>query len=288
MLSNNPTLCTVNPAIVKQDSLAVTKADQTKNVAVIGGGPAGMEAAMVCARRGHEVTLYEKRELGGAMIEASVPDFKADIRRLIDYYKVQLQKLAVNIVKEEATVETIKAGAFDTVVIAAGAVLKKPDVYGIDKPIVTDALEVLRGNAETGKKVVVIGGGVMAAEVGLYLAEQGKEVAFVEMLDEFMAEIGINRNAYNARLAAQKITVHTGRLLYEVLDKAAVIMDRYGKKQELPADSIVLAAGFSPQKELRQRFEGETGLEVYAIGDCMGARMIFDAIHEGFLTARRI
>jgi len=144
------------------------------------------------------------------------------------------------------------------------------------------------GNAKTGEKVVVIGGGVMAAEVGLYLAEQGKEVAFVEMLDEFMAEIGINRNAYNARLAAQNIIVHTGKLLYGVLDKAAVIIDRYGKKQELPADSIVLAAGFSPQKELRRRFEDETDLEIYAVGDCMGARMIFDAIHEGFLTARRI
>jgi len=288
MLSNKPTVCTVNPTILKQDTLAIMKAEKEKTVAVIGGGPAGMEAARVCALRGHEVTLYEKRELGGAMIEASVPDFKEDIRRLIEYYKVQLKKLDVKVVKEEATVKRIKAGKFDAVVIAAGAVIKKPDVRGIDKKIVTDALEVLRGNVKTGKKVVVIGGGVTAAEVGLYIAEQGKEVTFVEMLDEFMSGIGINRNAYNERLSAQKITVYTGKMLYEVLDKAAVIMDRYGKKQELPADSIVLATGFAPQTDLRELFEKETDLDVYAVGDCMGARLIFDAIYEGFMTARRI
>jgi len=288
MLSHCPTVCTVNPTILKPDSLALTKAPRKKNVAVIGAGPAGMEAARVLALRGHDVTLYEKRELGGAMIEASTPDFKADIRRLIDYYKIQLKKLDINIIKEEATLKGIKEGQFDAVVIAAGAVLKKPDVYGIDNPIVLSVLDVLGGRAKAGDKVVVIGGGVTGAEVGLYLAEQGKDVTFVEMLDEFMSDIGINRNAYNARLSAKKVTVHTGKLLYEVRDKSAVIMDRYGKKQELEADSIVLASGFAPQPELRDLFENETDLEVYAVGDCMGARMIFDAIHEGFLTARMI
>jgi len=288
MLSNKPTVCTVNPTIVKQDGLRIIKAEKPKNVAVIGGGPAGMEASRVLTLRGHNVTLYEKRELGGSMIEASVPDFKADIRRLIEYYKTQLKKLDIKVVKDEATIKNIKAGKFDAVVLAAGAVLKKPDVYGIDNPIVTDALEVLRGNAKVGKRVVIIGGGVTAAEVGLYLAEQGKEVAFVEMLDMFMPDVGINRNAYNERLFAQKVTVCTGKLLYEVKDKAAVLIDKCGKKQEIKTDSIVLAAGFAPRHELRQLFEDETDLDVYAIGDCMGARMIFDAIHEGFLTARRI
>jgi len=288
MLSHRPTVCTVNPTILKQDSLKITKAEQAKRVAVIGAGPAGMEAARVCALRGHDVTLYEKREPGGAMIEASVPEFKADIRSLIEYYKIQLNKLGVTPVKAEATAETIKDGKFDVVILAAGAALKKPDVRGIDKPIVTNAVDVLAGKATVGQNVVIIGGGVTGVEVGMYLAEQGKDITFVEMLDEFMSGIGINRNAYNTRLFAQNVTIFTGKLLEEVLDNSAVIMDRYGKKQEIPADTIVLASGFASQLALRDTLEAETGLEVCAIGDCVEPRMIFDAIHEGFLTALRI
>ncbi len=187
--------CTVNPTLFKHDSLALTKVDKPKNVAVIGAGPGGMEAARVCALRGHNVTLYEKRDLGGAMIEAAVPEFKADIRRLVDYYKVQLEKLKVRVVKEDATVETIKEGGFDAAIVAVGAALKKPDVPGIDKPCVTDVLAVLGGEAHVGQKVLVVGGGVSGVEVGLFLAEQGKEVTFVEMLDEFMCGLGFNRPA---------------------------------------------------------------------------------------------
>ena len=288
MLSTRVVMCTMNPALFKHETLAVTKAEQPKNVAVIGAGPAGMEAARVCALRGHNVTLFEKRELGGILIEASAPEFKADIRRLINYYKIQLEKLNINIVKKEADVDVIKDGNFDSVIVAIGAAIKKPDVRGIDKPIVTNVLDVLGGKANTGRRVVVIGGGVTGAEVGLFLAEQGKEVAFAEMLDQIMSDMGVNRRAYNKRLFAQNVTVHTGRRLDEVLDDGAVIVDIYGEKEELPADSIVLASGFSPQFDLRQRIEEGTGLEVHMIGDCVESRMIFDAVHEGFLTARMI
>ncbi len=288
MLSHRAIVCTVNPTLFKQDSLAVTKAERSKNVAVIGAGPAGMEAAMVSGLRGHNVTLYEKRELGGVLIEASVPEFKSDIKRLIDYYKTQLTKLNINVVKEEADADTIKKGKFDAVIIAVGAALKKLDVRGIDNPIVTNVLDVLGGKVKVGQRVIVIGGGVSGSETGLFLAEQGKEVTFIEMLDEFMSGIGHNRCAYNERLSEKKVTVHTGKRLDTVLDNVAVVVDRYGKRQELPVDSIVLASGFVPQKGLRQCLEDETGLEVYAIGDCVGPRMIYDAIHEGFLTARRI
>ena len=288
MLSNRPTECTVNPAILKQDTLAITKADKARDVAVVGAGPAGMEAARVLALRGHNVTLYEMRELGGALVEASVPEFKADIRRLLDYYKTQLGKLGIEAVRKEATAEDIKAGGFDAVVVAAGAELKALDVHGIDSPIVTNVLDVLGGKAKTGQRVVVVGGGVTGAEAGLFLAEQGREITFVEMLDDFMSGIGINRNAYSERLSAQNVCIHTGKRLDAVLDGAAVIVDRYGRKQEIGTDSIVIASGFVPRTGLRQRLEEETGLEVYAAGDCMGARMIFDAIHEGFLAARMI
>lgn len=287
-LRGNVLPCTVNPALFKEDILGMTPAERPKNVAVVGGGPAGMEAARVCALRGHKVSLYEKRKLGGALIEASVPDFKSDISRLTSYYEAQLKKLQVNVVEQEASAATIKDGKFDVVVVAVGAALKKPNVPGIDNLIVTNVLDVLSGKAKLGQRVLVIGGGVSGSEVGLFLAEQGKEVTFVEMLDQFMIGLGFNRPAYEERMAAQKITVHTGTRLETVLDKGAVVIDKNFNRQEIPVDNIVLASGFLPQISLKQGLENDTDLEVYAIGDCVAPRMIFDAVHEGYLTAIRI
>jgi 2,4-dienoyl-CoA reductase-like NADH-dependent reductase (Old Yellow Enzyme family)/thioredoxin reductase len=280
--------CTVNPTLFKPDSLPVTKAKQSKRVAVVGAGPAGIEAARVLSLRGHKVTLFEKRDLGGTLTEASYPDFKSDIRRLIAYYKAQMQKSDVIVEKKEATIADIKDGKFDAVIVAVGATMRKFDVSGIDNPIVTNALEVFGSTEVTGQKVIVIGGGATGAEVAIYLAEQGKEVTIVEMMDEILPTVLMDKPAYFDRLFGAKVDIVTGRRLESVLDRTAVIVDRYGKREELPADCIVLASGFAPQATLIQSLEEETDIDVYAIGDCVRPRMIFDAVHEGFLTARRI
>jgi len=282
-------MCTVNPAFTKEDSLAVTPAKSPKKVAVIGGGPGGMEAARVCALRGHDVTLYEKRKLGGALIEASVPDFKADIRRLIQYHVTQMEKLNVPVVHEEATVDAIKKGGFDAVIVAVGAAQRRPDIPGVEEPIVCDAMEVLAGKARVGQHVHVVGGGVVGAEVGLFLAEQGKEVTFTTRQDSFMSGVvSTQRTAYQERFAGQKVTVLTGKRLESVTDKGSVVVDRDGGKQKIVADTVVLASGFVPQTSMRDQLEAETELDVYAVGDCVKPRMIFDAIHEAYLIARKL
>ncbi len=279
-------LCTVNVALGKEDELSITPARNRRKVAVVGGGPGGMEAARVCALSGHDVTLYEKRQLGGALIEASVPEFKPDLRRLLSYFITQIDKLKIKVVNQEATVDTIKNGGFDEVIVAVGGSPIKLDVPGADKPLVSGALEVLGGKVPVGKRVLIVGGGVVGTETGLFLAEQGKEIIFVEILDEFMNGVGsLDQSVYRERLAKQKVTVHTGKRVETVLDKGAVIVDRYGSKEEVLADSIVVAIGFTPQTTLAQELEKETGLEVYAVGDCISPRKIFDAIHEGYLAA---
>ncbi|MDR1292473.1 MAG: FAD-dependent oxidoreductase [Clostridiales Family XIII bacterium] len=280
--------CTVNPTLFKPGSLPVTKAEQLKRVAVIGAGPAGMEAARVLSLRGHDVSLFEKRDLGGTLTEASFPEFKSDIRRLIAYYKAQIAKLNVNVIKEEASIEVVRNGNFDAVVVAVGATMIKFDVPGIDNPIVTNALKVFGGKEVAGQKVIIIGGGATGAEVAIYLAEQGKEVMIVEMMDEILPTVLMDKPAYFERLFNAKVAILTGKRLESVLDRAAVVVDRYGKRYEFPVDNIVLASGFAPSLTLIQRLEEETDLEVHAIGDCARPRMIFDAVHEGFLTARRI
>lgn len=281
--------CTVNVAFARENSLAITPAGYIKKVAVIGGGPGGMEAARVCALRGHDVTLYEKRQLGGVLIEASVPDFKSDIKRLIDYHKTQIRKLKIKVVQEEATLDTIKKGKFDTVIVAVGAILMKPDVSGINKSIVTDVLKVLGGKVKLGKKIHIVGGGTIGVEVGLFLAEQGKEIIFTTRQDDLMQGLNTSvRTAYQERITGLNITMYTGKRLDSVLDTGAMVIDKNGNQQEIKADNVVLATGFVPQTDLKEQLAKDSKLEVYAVGDCVSPRMIYDAVHEAYLIARKI
>jgi 2,4-dienoyl-CoA reductase-like NADH-dependent reductase (Old Yellow Enzyme family) len=168
--------CTVNVALCREEEFKITPARHPMRVAVVGGGPAGMEAARVAALKGHEVTLYEKRGLGGALIEASIPEFKApDLKPLVSYLKTQVEKLGVNVLAKEATVVELTACGYDAVIIAAGATpLGLEDVPGIGDPKVVSAAQVLHSEAALGDKVAVIGGGIVGTEVGLVLADRGK------------------------------------------------------------------------------------------------------------------
>lgn len=282
-------LCSVNVAVCREDEFKITKAEHPKKVAVIGGGPAGMEAARVCALKGHKVTLYEKRELGGALIEASIPEFKApDLKPLIDYLRTQIKKLKIKVINEEATSKTIKDGGFDAVIVAAGATpLALEDVQGINHKKVTSASQVLHGKAKLGQKIAVIGGGIVGTEVGLFLAEQGKEVVFVEMLDTFMNNITFDEKlVYEERFKNLNVSIHTGKRLESVSDQGITVMDRYGARMTIPADTVVLAAGFRSNRDLIDSFRKVPNLMVFEVGDCVQPRKIFDAIHDGHLAAK--
>jgi pyruvate/2-oxoglutarate dehydrogenase complex dihydrolipoamide dehydrogenase (E3) component len=276
-------------AVCREDEFRITQARQSRNVAVIGGGPAGMEAARVCALKGHKVTLYEKRELGGALIEASVPEFKApDLKPLIQYLVTQIKKLKIKVVKREATAKTVKDGGFDAAIIATGATPVFPEgVPNIKSSKVTTALHVLQGRKKLGQTIAVIGGGVVGTEVGLFLAEQGKDVIFIEMLDTFMNGITFDEKlVYEERFKALNISIHTGRRLEAVTDEGISVVDRYGVSTPMTVDHIVLASGFRPNRDLIDRLKKSSEIQIYEAGDCVGPRKIFDAIHEGHLAAK--
>jgi 2,4-dienoyl-CoA reductase-like NADH-dependent reductase (Old Yellow Enzyme family)/thioredoxin reductase len=273
--------CAVNVAVGKEAEFKITLSANPKKVAVIGGGPAGMEAAIVAALKGHEVTLFEKRQLGGMLIEASVPEFKADLRSLIDYLATQVKKTGVKVVNSKATSHTIKDGKFDVVIVATGATPWTPNVPGLDKPSVMGILDVL-GGAKTGKNVIVVGGGLGGCDAALFLAEQGKKVTIVEVLDKIGAYMNQGESAaFFKRLSKQDVEIRTSMLLAEVTDSGVIVQDKFGIKSEVKGDTVVLATGFAPNRKLFEELSQVPDLEVYAVGDCVEARKIYDAIHEG-------
>ena len=247
-----------------------------------------MEAAITAKIRGHEVTLFEKNEIGGTLVQASAADFKADIRRLIDYYKVQLKKNKVMVINEEATTDKIINGGFDTAIIAVGGKERKLDFENDNTSNVAYALDYL-GNKTNfqGKKAVVVGGGITGSECALELAKDGMEVTIVEALDKFLDIPSTVIPGYMEAIENNNIKVLVGSHLHFIKNGTAVIADRFGTKTVLDADAVVIAAGYTPCHDLAEKL-AVTDIKVIEIGDCKQVRQIYDAVHEGYFAGRNI
>jgi len=279
--------CTVNPATGREGELTkITPAGKKKKIAVIGGGPGGMEAARVAALRGHDVTLYEKRELGGLLIDASLADIKADLRPLIKYYITQLDKNGVKVVREEASSRTVRAGRFDAVVVATGAVLAPfPKVPGIERPSVINALEIFRG-AKTGESIVIVGGGLVGCEAALILGKEKKKVTITSRQTEVARGLPAEmKRGFRRLIADMDVAMVTEVRLEKITEEGVIVSNWNGEETAIKGDSVAVAAGFTSNLDLWNELSQVPELEVYAIGDCVAPRMAYDAIHEGFHVA---
>jgi 2-enoate reductase len=279
--------CTVNPATGMEREFTVLPAHKPRSVLIVGGGPAGMQAAMVAARRGHEVSLWEKNDrLGGNLIPATVPEFKRDLGDLTKYLSTQVKKLHVDVrLGREASSELVQETKPDVVIVATGATPIMPQIPGMEKDRVLTAVDLLLGKKESGDKVLVLGGGLVGCETAVYLAQAGKKVTIVEILKRiFQGENRANQQQMLKMLADGNVNVLTSTSVLEIKDGGAII-DHDGKEEELEADTIVVAIGLEARSKLHDELKGRVE-ELYAIGDCVKPRKVLDAIWEGFRIAR--
>ncbi len=318
IFEQKPQTCLVNPRAGAEGKLIVRPTLLKKKVMVIGGGPAGMEAARVAALRGHRVSLYEKKEqLGGQLPLAAAPPGRQEFLTFAHYLEKQLKKLPITIyLNTEATALHVDLENPDVVILATGAEPIIPNLKGVNQSHVVRAWEVLAEKAETGREVVIIGGGAVGLETALFLAHQGsidpetlyflmfnqaepvenlnsllyrgcKKVTVVEMLRKLGPDIGIStRWTILQDLARLGVKTLTNARAQEIT-KEGVLIHREDKEEFLPADTVVLATGAKPVNALYAHLQSKVK-EVFIIGDAKEPRRALEAVAEGFAVAREI
>ena len=254
--------CALNAETMQSKKHYIKPAKKSKKVAVIGGGIGGMETAIVCAKRGHKVTLYEKSgELGGVFIAAAAPSFKEKDRDLIAWYRREIAKYPSITVKLNTEVKDIASLNADEVVVATGSKPNRIPVPGVDKTI--QAIDYLLGKQEVGENVTIIGGGLTGCEIAYELYLQGKHPTIVEMQDDLITTPGIclaNTSFLRDFFDANKVPVHLETGVKEIRDGAVVVAGKDGKTFEIKADSVILSTGYKPQPL------ADKG--VHLVGDC--------------------
>jgi len=284
-------VCSVNPRLSFGHRIEwmVKEPDRVKRVAVIGGGPAGMNAAITAARRGHKVTLYEQNSyLGGQLRHADFAPFKWPIKDYKDYLAGRLEKEGVKVLlNTKATPQMIRDGGYDVALLALGAEPKTLRIPGSDGKHVWTAVDVYGRHEELGERVVVVGGSETGTETGMYLAQMGHLVTVLTRQDKLAPDMervhyyDIVRKAWEH---LDKFSFITRAATTEIGENSVTYTDENGRSVTIPADSVVISGGMRPLHEEALAFNGSADA-TFVLGDCVKVANIQKAVSSGYSIA---
>lgn len=282
--------CSVNPTIglMQHIDRMVTPASQKKQVAVIGGGPAGMYAALIAHQRGHEVTLFEKTNcLGGALAFADHVSFKYSLASFKEYLIQQIQKTTISIrLDTQATPAMLKQNGFSSVISAVGAEPMIPPIPGIEQAIT--ATDTYGQEQLLGQHITIVGGGQVGCETALHLARQGKHVTIIEMQAELAPDASItHRGDIMAEMAAETNLFSITNARCTDIQADAVSYEQQGQQHQLKTDHTILAAGMQARTAEADQFMAAAD-DYWAVGDCTQARTVETAVREAYFAGMNV
>jgi pyruvate/2-oxoglutarate dehydrogenase complex dihydrolipoamide dehydrogenase (E3) component len=278
-------ICSVNPIIGHEyESRFALPATESRNVLVAGGGPGGMQTAIVAAERGHKVTLCEKSgELGGALKSEKNISFKKDLYHLIHSLAGQMKRAGVDIrLNTEVTPELVASEAPEVLVLAVGGAPIVPPLPGIDNPKVIMANDICDECVQIGQAVTVLGGGLVGSESAVHLAQEGKDVTLVEMMDDIAVDANVRHKPVLLEMLAKfNVDIRTGMKGVRITDEGLVCTDADGKETLFKADTILCAVGQRPLREVVDQLL-DAAPEVVQVGDCVQPQKVTEAIYRGY------
>jgi 2,4-dienoyl-CoA reductase-like NADH-dependent reductase (Old Yellow Enzyme family)/thioredoxin reductase len=288
--TQGPVECSVNVMAGRElEFLSMDKINVKRHVVIVGGGPGGMEAARVLALKGYKVTLFEKNsKLGGQLNLVTDPVYKKKMKKYVKYLVNEMTRLNIHIRRNtEATVEMIKLLDPYAVLLATGGTPYMPDIEGCDLPNVCNYRAIkVEDSVLQGKKVAVVGSGMVCHSTSRRLSEQGNEVILIEVLTESAKKISpATRKKLQEKLQKEGIQVITGHDVVEVVPQGLILEEKEtGARMEIEADQVVIAMGVQAYNPLEHPLSMEME-NVFVIGDAAGNTSLADATREGFETA---